>query len=150
MSILVCTAVVPAARLTSLDRTPHVASLLQAHTSTRSMRRPQTFATPQSSCAIDRCGEDFRRVLDSVLSKQSWLVGDKFTVAHLSFMPWHAFTFGAPAGKKMEGWLAVPKWHTARTSIELVGKVDAIRRAAMPTARLRCSWKQCVAQERLP
>jgi glutathione S-transferase len=30
-------------------------------------------------------------VLESVLSKQEWLVGNKFTIADLSFFPWNNF-----------------------------------------------------------
>ena len=43
--------------------------------------------------AIERYNNEIKRVfwvLDSVLSKQKYLVGDKVTIADLSFIPWNA------------------------------------------------------------
>ena len=43
--------------------------------------------------AIERYSNEIRRVfgvLDSVLAKQKYLVGDKVTVADLAFIPWNA------------------------------------------------------------
>lgn len=42
--------------------------------------------------AIERYNDEIKRVfgvLDSVLSKQKYLVGDKVTIADLSFIPWN-------------------------------------------------------------
>lgn len=42
--------------------------------------------------AIDRYKDEIKRVfgvLESVLSKQEWLVGNKYTFADLAFIPWH-------------------------------------------------------------
>ena len=42
---------------------------------------------------IKRYNNEIRRVfgvLDSVLSKQKYLVGDKVTIADISFIPWNA------------------------------------------------------------
>lgn len=42
--------------------------------------------------AIDRYEKEVKRVfgvLESVLSKQDWLVGGKYTIADLSFLAWH-------------------------------------------------------------
>ena len=43
--------------------------------------------------AVERYNNEIKRVfgvLDSVLSKQKYLVGDKVTIADLSFVPWNA------------------------------------------------------------
>ena len=42
--------------------------------------------------AIERYNNEIKRVfgvLDAVLSKQKYLVGDKVTIADLSFVPWN-------------------------------------------------------------
>lgn len=46
--------------------------------------------------AIERYHKEILRVLgvlESVLSKQEWLVGGKPTIADISFAPWNEFTF---------------------------------------------------------
>jgi len=43
--------------------------------------------------AVERYNNEIKRVfgvLDAVLSKQKYLVGDKVTIADLSFIPWNA------------------------------------------------------------
>ena len=43
--------------------------------------------------AVERYNNEIKRVfgvLDTVLSKQKYLVGDKVTIADLSFVPWNA------------------------------------------------------------
>jgi len=42
--------------------------------------------------AVERYQNEIKRVfgvLESVLSKQEWLVGNKYTIVDLSFLPWH-------------------------------------------------------------
>jgi glutathione S-transferase len=53
----------------------------------------QHFHPEKIPSAVDRYNDEIRRVfgvLDSVLSKQKYLVGDKVTIADLSFIPWNA------------------------------------------------------------
>lgn len=52
----------------------------------------QHYHSEKIPSAIERFGNEMRRVfgvLDSVLSKQKYLVGDKVTIADLSFIPWN-------------------------------------------------------------
>lgn len=47
--------------------------------------------------AVERYQKEIVRVLsvlESVLSKQEWLVGNKPTIADISFIPWNNFAFG--------------------------------------------------------
>ena len=53
----------------------------------------QHFHPEKVSSAVERYNNEIKRVfgvLDSVLSKQKYLVGDKMTIADLSFIPWNA------------------------------------------------------------
>jgi len=68
--------------------------------------------------AVDRYKDEILRVwgvLESVLSKQAWLVGGKLTIADLAFFPWNNI---ASAGKRFgvdfqfeEKFPAVAAWH---------------------------------------
>jgi glutathione S-transferase len=52
----------------------------------------QRFHPEKVQSAVDRYNNEIRRVLgvlDSVLSKQEYLVGGKVTIADLSFVPWN-------------------------------------------------------------
>ncbi|OSD03972.1 glutathione transferase Ure2p class [Trametes coccinea BRFM310] len=60
-------------------------------------------------------------VLEDVLSKRTWLVGDKCSVADMSFTT-YGFNFEAE-------FPAVAKWHASMTSRESVKKVFSIRKA---------------------
>jgi len=52
----------------------------------------QNFHSEKLPSAIERYNNEIKRVfsvLDGVLSKQQYLVGDKVTIADLSFIPWN-------------------------------------------------------------
>jgi len=69
--------------------------------------------------AIERYKNEILRVwsvLESVLSKQDWLVGGKLTIADLSFIPWNKSVLGAQQRwgedfKFEETYPAVAAWH---------------------------------------
>ncbi|PCH36184.1 glutathione S-transferase C-terminal-like protein [Wolfiporia cocos MD-104 SS10] len=92
--------------------------------------------------AIERYQKESLRVLgvlDSVLSKQEWLVGGKCTIADLSFVPWNAnaITFFGREGSEVnieKGFPALLKWHGALNSRESVRKALA-ERAALRAAQ---------------
>ncbi|KAG0141520.1 hypothetical protein CROQUDRAFT_663736 [Cronartium quercuum f. sp. fusiforme G11] len=78
--------------------------------------------------AIERYENEIKRVfgvLDSVLSKQEWLVGGKYTIADLSFVTWHNFG----AYKVLEGfdvakqYPALDKWFKKITERPAIKKV---------------------------
>jgi glutathione S-transferase len=53
----------------------------------------QHFHAEKIPSAIERYNNEIKRVfsvLDSVLSKQKYLVGDKVTIADLAFIPWNS------------------------------------------------------------
>jgi glutathione S-transferase len=53
----------------------------------------QKFHPEKLPSAVERYNNEIKRVfgvLDSVLAKQKYLVGDKVTIADLSFIPWNA------------------------------------------------------------
>ena len=53
----------------------------------------QHFHSEKVPSAVERYNNEIKRVLgvlDSVLSKQKYLVGDKVTIADLSFVPWNS------------------------------------------------------------
>ncbi|OSX60520.1 hypothetical protein POSPLADRAFT_1040621 [Postia placenta MAD-698-R-SB12] len=56
-----------------------------------------TFAHPEKvPSAVERYQKETARVigvLESVLSKQEWLVGDKYSIADISFIPWNWVAF---------------------------------------------------------
>ncbi|EGF99221.1 uncharacterized protein MELLADRAFT_40377 [Melampsora larici-populina 98AG31] len=52
----------------------------------------KSFHAEKIPSAIERYQNEVKRVsgvLNNVLSKQEWLVGEKLTIADLSFIPWH-------------------------------------------------------------
>jgi len=89
--------------------------------------------------AIERYQKEILRVfgvLESVLSKQEWLVGGKCTIADLSFIPWNngalKMTIADYKGFNFEkDFPAVHKWHNTMLSRESVSKCLAIREALM-------------------
>ncbi|PCH40713.1 glutathione S-transferase C-terminal-like protein [Wolfiporia cocos MD-104 SS10] len=88
--------------------------------------------------AIERYRKETFRVLgvlDGVLSKQEWLVGDKCTIADLSFITWNHFaivSFGGDSDVNIEkDFPALFKWHNALTSRESVRKCLAERDALL-------------------
>ena len=78
-----------------------VSSLLNRSTRLRRQYSPyfgqsawfQNYHAEKIPSAIERYNNEIKRVfgvLDGVLSKQKYLVGDKVTIADLSFIPWNA------------------------------------------------------------
>ncbi|KAI0632133.1 glutathione S-transferase C-terminal-like protein [Trametes polyzona] len=89
--------------------------------------------------AIERYQKEVIRVLgvlESVLSKQEWLVGGKCTVADLSFIPWN---MAATEGDKVMGgyegfnfekdFPAVYKWHHAMLERPALKRTYALKNA---------------------
>jgi len=57
----------------------------------------QHYHSEKVPSAVERYNNEIRRVLgvlDSVLSNQKYLVGDKVTIADLSFIPWNMAVAG--------------------------------------------------------
>ncbi|KZO92210.1 glutathione S-transferase C-terminal-like protein [Calocera viscosa TUFC12733] len=84
--------------------------------------------------AIERYYKETERVysvLNDVLTKQEWLVGDKITIADISFITWNKAAFNSILGPDYhveEKFPAVYKWNNAMTSrpaIKLVSEIQA-------------------------
>jgi len=80
------------------------------------------FHSEKIPSAIERYKEQTERVLgvlDGVLSKREWLVGNKMTIADISFISWNNAAFAATLGPDYgvaEKFPAVYKWHNVMTS----------------------------------
>ncbi|KAI0635306.1 glutathione S-transferase C-terminal-like protein [Trametes polyzona] len=89
--------------------------------------------------AIERYQKEILRVLgvlESVLSKQEWLVGGKLTVADISFITWNetAINFalqGVEGGNVEKEFPHVYKWHQKLISRPTVAKFLALQKEAM-------------------
>ncbi|EPT00881.1 glutathione S-transferase C-terminal-like protein [Fomitopsis schrenkii] len=73
-------------------------------------------------------------VLESVLSKQEWLVGGKPTIADISFIPWNQVAFyfilnDYPGFNLEKDFPAVNKWHSALISRKPIADQLAIKQA---------------------
>ncbi|EIW59515.1 thioredoxin-like protein [Trametes versicolor FP-101664 SS1] len=86
--------------------------------------------------AIERYQKEVLRVLgvlNDVLSKQEWLVGDKCTVADLSLIPWNVYALmdgGLLKDREVNfeaDYPAFYKWHQAMVNRHTVKKIYAIR-----------------------
>ncbi|KAH9896998.1 glutathione S-transferase C-terminal-like protein [Cubamyces lactineus] len=97
--------------------------------------------------AIERYQKEILRVLgvlDSVLAKQQWLVGDKVTIADLSFIPWNAGALGF-AVKDLEGFDAEKqypsfyKWHQKLCTRPVVANLLAIQAKYVQEARAKAA-----------
>ncbi|KAI0336813.1 glutathione S-transferase C-terminal-like protein [Cubamyces sp. BRFM 1775] len=85
--------------------------------------------------AIERYQKEILRVfgvLESVLSKQEWLVGGKLTIADLSFIPWNGaavdFVLGGLESVDVEKqYPSVYKWHKKLTQRPAVARLLEIR-----------------------
>ncbi|OSD00751.1 glutathione transferase Ure2p class [Trametes coccinea BRFM310] len=88
--------------------------------------------------AIERYQKEMMRVfgvLESVLSEREWLVGNKFTIADLSFIPWNIVAVDKPGLlKDYEGFHgleqdfpAVSRWHNAILVRPTVKKVYEVK-----------------------
>ncbi|KZT58758.1 glutathione S-transferase [Calocera cornea HHB12733] len=84
-----------------------------------------TFFHPEKvPSAVARYGKETERILDvlnDVLSKQEWLVGNKVTIADISFITWNHGVFAQREVLGMdlpiaETWPAVYRWHKALIS----------------------------------
>ncbi|KAH9919704.1 glutathione S-transferase C-terminal-like protein [Fomitopsis serialis] len=86
--------------------------------------------------AIERYQQEVIRVLgvlESVLSKQDWLVGGKCTIADISFVPWNAgLTLSLLLGNKTDFNLerdfpAVNRWHNAMVTRKAIAEQIQLR-----------------------
>jgi len=92
----------------------------------------QRYHSEKIPSAIERYNDEIKRVfsvLDTVLSKQKYLVGDKVTIADLSFLPWNV---GAIAGLVPDidiekNYPAFARWHKELNEREVVKKVFAVK-----------------------
>ncbi|KZT58757.1 glutathione S-transferase [Calocera cornea HHB12733] len=82
-----------------------------------------TFYHPEKvRSAVERYKKETERVLsvlNDVLSKQEWLVGNKVTIADISFISWNNGAFAAILGPEFpiaEKFPSVYKWHNALIS----------------------------------
>ncbi|GAA5926368.1 glutathione S-transferase family protein [Sporobolomyces koalae] len=75
------------------------------------------FAPEKIQYGIERYAKEVQRVLsvlESVLSKQEWLVGNKLTIADISFITWNNFGLHALLPEGVDGqkeFPSVTKWH---------------------------------------
>ncbi|KAF9777541.1 glutathione S-transferase C-terminal-like protein [Thelephora terrestris] len=83
--------------------------------------------------AIERYNNEIKRVfgvLDSVLSKQKYLVGDKVNIADLSFIPWNSGVVNSSLVPDLDlekDYPALARWHKELTERESVKKIYATR-----------------------
>ncbi|EJT97672.1 glutathione S-transferase C-terminal-like protein [Dacryopinax primogenitus] len=88
---------------------------------------------PQAIERYKKETEHIMGVLESVLSKQEWLVGGKITIADISFIAANDQTFtnilGLDYSRKM--FPAVYKWHTAMISRPAIKGVDRERTVSL-------------------
>ncbi|GAA5872277.1 hypothetical protein JCM16303_001039 [Sporobolomyces ruberrimus] len=95
------------------------------------------FAPEKIPYGIERYAKEVQRVfsvLESVLSKQEWLVGGKLTIADLSFITWSNFGLHAllPEGvDPKEEFPSVMKWHQKMLELPYVAEALKEREEAM-------------------
>ncbi|KAK7681826.1 hypothetical protein QCA50_015173 [Cerrena zonata] len=74
-------------------------------------------------------------VLESVLSKKDWLVGNKPTIADLSFIPWNegikTFLVNETIPLSLEQFPSVAAWHNRMMALDCVRKAHAIQAEAL-------------------
>ncbi|KAI0821290.1 glutathione S-transferase [Irpex lacteus] len=86
--------------------------------------------------AIDRYKNEIKRVLgvlESVLSKKEWLVGNKLTVADISFIPWNDVATGGILGEEFDvskEYPSVAAWHAKLGERASVKKIRADKEKA--------------------
>ncbi|KAH9810468.1 glutathione S-transferase [Melampsora americana] len=87
----------------------------------------KSFHPEKFPSAIERYQNEVKRVsgvLDSVLSKQEWLIGEKFTIADLSFIPWHFAAIKILDGTDFsKEYPALDKWFKKMTERPAIKKV---------------------------
>ncbi|KAI0075345.1 glutathione S-transferase C-terminal-like protein [Panus rudis PR-1116 ss-1] len=99
----------------------------------------QHFHPEKLPSAIDRYKNEVRRVLgvlESVLSKQEWLVGGKYTIADMSFVTWNNGAFNAMFKDDADfdpekEYPSVAKWHNAIVSRPAIKKTLETRAQLM-------------------
>lgn len=92
----------------------------------------QHFHAEKIPSAVERYNNEIKRVfgvLDSVLSKQQYLVGDKVTVADLSFIPWNSGVVNwlIPDIDIDKNYPSLARWHKELTEREAVKKVYEVK-----------------------
>ncbi|EPS97014.1 glutathione S-transferase C-terminal-like protein [Fomitopsis schrenkii] len=91
---------------------------------------------------LERYGKEIVRVLgvlEGVLSKQEWLVGGKYTVADIAFVPWHLLTFTQlpelrPEVSLERDFPSVYKWHNAVISRKPIAELVELRESLIRAA----------------
>ncbi|KAH9833867.1 glutathione S-transferase [Rhodofomes roseus] len=89
--------------------------------------------------AIERYRKEVIRVigvLESVLSKQDWVVGGKCTIADISFVPWNIFAFRRLSTDDSDVNLerdfpAVTKWHNAMLKRHAIAEQIKLRQSLL-------------------
>ncbi|KAI0090826.1 glutathione S-transferase [Irpex rosettiformis] len=87
--------------------------------------------------AIERYANETKRVLgvlEAVLSKQEWLVGNKFSVADISFIPWNDIAIEYILGESFDfakEYPSVAAWHAKLGERATVKKIRADKKVAM-------------------
>ncbi|GAA6008279.1 hypothetical protein JCM10207_000065 [Rhodosporidiobolus poonsookiae] len=95
------------------------------------------FAPEKIPYAMERYRKETARVfgvLESVLSKQEWLVGGKLTIADLSFISWNNFGLHALLPEGVDAateFPAVTAWHGKLTALPYVKEALAEREEVM-------------------
>jgi len=92
----------------------------------------QHFHAEKIPSVVERYNNEIKRVfgvLESVLSKQKYLVGDKVTIADLSFIPWNSAVVNwlIPDIGIEENYPGFARWHKELTEREAVKKVYAVK-----------------------
>ncbi|OCH86403.1 glutathione S-transferase [Obba rivulosa] len=85
--------------------------------------------------AVERYQKEILRVfgvLETVLSQREWLVGNKYTVADISFIPWNQIAVtrlvaGYEGFNFEKDFPSVAKWHNKLLAKDAVKKVHAVR-----------------------
>ncbi|EJF62121.1 thioredoxin-like protein [Dichomitus squalens LYAD-421 SS1] len=91
---------------------------------------PPLRAGPERYRALPQGGAPWFSVLESVLSKQEWLVGGKPTIADFSFIPWNhvAIHFAVKDYADVQkDYPALSSWHQKLVSRDSVKRVFAIQ-----------------------
>lgn len=92
----------------------------------------KNFHAEKLPSAIERYDNEIKRVfgvLDGVLSKQKYLVGDKLTIADLSFIPWNngVVSWLIPDIDIDKNYPNLARWHKELNERETVKKVFELR-----------------------
>lgn len=88
------------------------------------------FHSEKLPSAIERYGKEIERVigvLETALSKKEWLVGDRMTIADLSFIPWNVFAFNVLVKDELDlsKYPHVKAWHEKMMALPYVKEAYA-------------------------